>query len=243
MCPLPPGPIRAVFFDLDETLLDDARSMREAGRATCEALADRCRGLDADRLEVAWTRVSAEAWAGFGSVPPPDGANIRVGVWGRALAECGVDDGSLAEEGASLYAVNRRATYRLFPDALDLLGALQSRVRLGLITNGNGDIQREKLRITGLDGLLDPVVVSSDLGRGKPEPLIFRIALAATGVAAPEAMHVGDSLASDVAGARAAGLFAAWINRGQAAPEPDAVAPDVEIASLAELLPLVLDGR
>jgi len=61
--------------------------------------------------------------------------------------------------------------------------------------------------------MLDGVVTSAEFGVRKPAPEIFEHALGLAGVAAHEAMHIGDSLAEDVAGARAAGIEAVLINR------------------------------
>jgi len=52
-------------------------------------------------------------------------------------------------------------------------------------------------------------------------------------------LHVGDSLVDDVAGAKAAGLRVAWVNRGGRARRPDAPAPDFEIRDLRELRPIL----
>jgi putative hydrolase of the HAD superfamily len=68
----------------------------------------------------------------------------------------------------------------------------------------------------GLTPWLDGVVTSAAVGAAKPEPAIFRAALSRLGVRAGEAVHVGDSLAEDVVGARAAGLRAVLLDRRRA---------------------------
>jgi hypothetical protein len=114
----------------------------------------------------------------------------------------------------------------------------RSRHRLALVTNGAACLQREKLEQSGLAGHFDAVVVSADVGVGKPDPAVFQRALSMLGARADEAVMIGDNLVRDVDGALAAGLRAVWINRfGQ--PRPPGRDDLVEISGLAEL-PAVL---
>ena len=232
---------RAVFFDLDETLLDDDAAMREALARTCAALARRHPGVDAERLANSYLTVSDDFWRSLGGVPRASGSqasnglDIRTEVWGRALAAHDRDLAHLAGEAAAVYGEERSATYRLYPDALPAVEALRGRLFLAVITNGPGDTQREKLRRTGLAGHFDAVFFSGELGVGKPDPAIFRRALALADVPAADAVHVGDSLEADVAGARAVGLATVWVNR-TGRTRPSALSPpDIEIRSLLEL--------
>jgi putative hydrolase of the HAD superfamily len=102
------------------------------------------------------------------------------------------------------------------------------------VTNGASCLQREKLAASGLSAAFDAVVVSAELGIGKPDGSVFRRALSALGCESAGATMVGDSLARDIDGARAAGLGAVWINRA-GEPRP-ADRPDlVEITTLAGL--------
>jgi putative hydrolase of the HAD superfamily len=102
-------------------------------------------------------------------------------------------------------------------------------------------MQREKLQVMEVDSYFDLVLAAGELGIGKPDPGIFRFALDKLGVAPEQVWHVGDSLISDVAGAKAAGLTAVWLNRRGLKREDAQPEPDYEVASLSELLPL-LDG-
>ena len=81
----------------------------------------------------------------------------------------------------------------------------------------------------------DAVVCSSQVGAYKPAAVMFEPGLAALGIAAHDALHVGDSLRTDVGGARAAGIATAWINRRGLPAEAGAAATHV-VADLSELL-------
>jgi putative hydrolase of the HAD superfamily len=96
----------------------------------------------------------------------------------------------------------------------------------------NWDVSlHDVLERTGLRPLVDAVVISAELGVAKPDPAIFAAALERLGVAAGDALHVGDSVEHDVAGARAAGIDAVLVAR-DGAEVPDGVRA---VASLDEL--------
>jgi putative hydrolase of the HAD superfamily len=93
--------------------------------------------------------------------------------------------------------------------------------RLAVVSNWDVSLH-DVLERTGLRGLLDAVVISAELGVAKPDPAIFRAALERLGAKADDAIHVGDSVEHDVAGARAAGLEAVFVARN-GAQAPDGV--------------------
>jgi putative hydrolase of the HAD superfamily len=128
--------------------------------------------------------------------------------------------------------------YALYDDVLPVLTELRTRgLQLGLITNNEADHQWAKIRAVGLDQLVDAVAISGEVGVAKPDRRIFDHACAQLGVSPAEALHVGDNFYADVRGAHGAGLRAVWLNRVGAPdqPEPEHVA----ITALPELLALV----
>lgn len=145
-----------------------------------------------------------------------------------------MDDSRLAGELAERFGVERRARHEVFADAAASLSLLSRSHRLGLLTNGAGCLQREKLAASGLGDYFEVVVVSADLGIAKPDASVFEHALAQLGVGTVDAVMGGDSIVKDVDGALAAGLRAVWIKRtGQPAPSDR---PDlVEISTLNDL--------
>ncbi len=101
-----------------------------------------------------------------------------------------------------------------FEDTVPSLEALRSRgYRLGVITNLRADLD-SLIRRAGLAEMLDFSVTSAQAGKEKPHPPIFEEALKRAEVAPDEVLHVGDQIRSDVAGARAAGMHAALLDRG-----------------------------
>ncbi len=233
--------IKAIFFDLDETLIPENDCMLVAIRQTSKLLAERYTGIEPAQLEAAYFRASHDFWSESNNVPRASGSGasggnaIRIEVWGKALSACNAEANRHAVVAAELYAQERKASYRLFPEVEDVLNTLRQQFVLGIITNG-ADTQREKLKNTSLNNLIDTVIISGEVGVGKPEGGIFVKALSSVNVTPKEAIYVGDSLNLDIAGAKNARLFAVWLNRTQLSRPPNSPKPDSEINNLRELL-------
>lgn len=254
-----PMAIRAVLFDLDETLLvdDDAvdaallrttERVRSAGADPVALAASvrqhaQCMWRDAPTIEYC-RRTGISSWEGLCADFTGDDSDsqalramvpgFRSRVWGSALTDVGLPSDRLTAELADAYVHERRREYTLYPDAQTTLEALHGRVGLGLVTNGPADLQREKIARTGLARWLDVIVISGEVGTGKPDPVVFHRAVDAIGVVPSEAVMVGDAPERDLAGARAAGMRAVWMNRhSRPVPSP---APDWVVRELSDLV-------
>lgn len=253
-------PIRAILFDLDDTLVVEVASAEAAFLASC-ALAQERYGIDPAALcqtvrheaRGLWYASPARdycvsvgissweaLWARFYGDDPSLQAlrawapTYRRESWSRALAEYGVDDVSFAEYLSETFGRERRARHIVYPDVEPVLQELSRSFRLALLTNGAPDLQRAKLAGSGLGPYFQVVVVAGELGVGKPDSRVFEAALDRLGVHPGEAVMVGNSLRSDVAGAQGAGIRAIWLNRS-AQPSGGGIEPYAEIASLDEL--------
>ena len=120
-----------------------------------------------------------------------------------------------------------------YPDALEGLAALRERGRrLVVVSNWDCSLP-DWLGPTGLLELVDGVVTSAEAGAAKPDPAVFRKALELAGVDGAGAVHVGDSLDNDVAGARAMGIRAILVRReGEPPPGVETVRALTEVATL-----------
>jgi putative hydrolase of the HAD superfamily len=123
-----------------------------------------------------------------------------------------------------------------YPDVVPALVWARGRgLSLVVVSNWDSSLPEVLDRI-GVGEYVDGVITSAGAGAAKPDPAIFRSALALAGVPPAQALHVGDSLVQDVAGARAAGVSAVWLDRSAAGlanqpPNP----PPRTISSLSEL--------
>jgi HAD superfamily hydrolase (TIGR01549 family) len=118
--------------------------------------------------------------------------------------------------------------------------------RIGIVTNGMADNQVGKIRRTGLDRMVDAWCVSDEVGIRKPDAEIFRLAATRCG-SDPDrgGWMIGDSLALDVAGGRAAGLRTIWLRGGEGPGSPPAgrPAPEFTVESVAEAVDVLLGSR
>ena len=260
--------VRAVLFDLDNTLvLEDVvtrKAFAEAGAvAAGHADTDLLASAAEAEAELLWRAGPDFVWADgigisagealWGSFAGP-GAELaslrafapgyRQAVWSGALARCGVTDAGLAAQLDGAFERVRLASEPVDPDAEAVLDELRVGHRLALVTNGAAAIPRAKLALTDLGRRFDAIVVSGEVGAGKPDPHMLHTALELLDVRADEAVMVGDSLERDIAAARAAGVYAVWLDRQpgtSASPAGEGVRPDTRITGLREL-PALLDA-
>jgi len=99
----------------------------------------------------------------------------------------------------------------LMPEAERVVKYLAGRSPLTIISNGFKEVQYYKFEHSGLAKYLTHTLISEEVGINKPQPEIFRIALERNGITADEALMIGDSYSSDIAGAKAAGIDQMWI--------------------------------
>lgn len=233
-------PLRAVFLDVGETLMRPdptwehvyARAFEDFG-VTIEMVA----------LQVALRSVYQGGGYGFdGSFEPsPEQSHRRLVEMDRyAFAQ--LDIGPVPDEFfrhlARLFM--DPATWHVFPEVPGVLTELKARgLVVGAVSNWAWQLP-ELLDVLGLGAQFDFVAASARVGYDKPHPGIFHWALERADVAPDAAMHVGDHLEADVAGARRVGIEAVLVDRrGRYQPPPD----DVPVLhSLEGLLPLV-DAR
>lgn len=220
------GDVDTVCFDLDDTLC----RYTQRGAAVLEGAFERV-GIDQlweieeyhDRY-----RDYLEASA--------DADDLRR----RCFTDLAVDAGHGPETGqavADAYAAIRdQEAVELVPGAREAVTELAGEYRLGLITNGAPEMQRTKLEAVGLDGQFETVVCAGYETAAKPSPEPFETALEALESTPDRAVYVGNSLSSDVAGARGAGLRSAWIPVGDDAPETPDPAPTYRLETVTDLL-------
>ncbi len=133
--------------------------------------------------------------------------------------------------------------FRPYADALPALTALRARgLRLAVVSNWDCSLP-QVLGALGLAEHVDAVITSAQTGAAKPAPAIFAAALARLGVAAEDAVHVGDSPGHDVTGARASGLRAILLRRDGGSACAPSTPPDVAVIDSLDALPALLSGE
>lgn len=245
--------IRAIFFDLDDTLCNYWEASKAALRSTFDQ--HPVAGYSTDELYEAWAKAFRK-FAPTLKMTPWYKTYLEIGEPTRTeqmrltLSELGAVDEHHAKALSDTYGATRDANLRLFDDALDVLNTLKEFYPLGLITNGPADIQRQELRTLNIEHYFDPVLIEGELGFGKPEPDVYAIALRhmqgkLPNLSPSEILMVGNSFGHDILGAHLHGWKTAWIRRDSDIPpstnkpeekpegSPD---PTTTIYSLTELL-------
>lgn len=160
-------------------------------------------------------------------------ADLRAECFATIAKERGYDPELGRRVAAAFTAERDHGNVRPLPGLEDALDALETAgYRVGVVTNGAPEMQRPKL--DGLD-LYDRFEVVVHAGYGvpaKPAPDPFHHALDRMGADPGRAIHVGNSLTADIAGAQAAGLRAVWLRQHDGDPDP---APDYTVDSLRDL--------
>ncbi len=231
--------VKAIFFDLNNTLHDDsAERFFAAVEGTCQQFAA---NVSPERLKEAYLSRNlglSQLIAGTHDERPVRSLDVGAHVWTKVLSEAGITGIDPTAIAASLFRERIRG-FEPFPDAHELLQRLSDTYTLGLITNGQTDMQRDTLAALGLESYFPIALISSEFGAGKPSVEIFAEAARRAGAALSECVHIGDSLASDIAGAKESGMTAIWLNRGQRKLQTNDPQPDYTVASLNEVAALL----
>lgn len=101
--------------------------------------------------------------------------------------------------------------FSVLPGASEVVKALAKEYPLTIISNGFKEVQYYKFEHSGLAPYFTHTIISEEVGINKPQPGIFEIALERNGIKADEAVMIGDSYSSDIAGAKAAGIDQIWV--------------------------------
>lgn len=217
-------PIRAVLFDLDDTLYPQDIWLATAWDAVADEAA--CAGVDRAAFRSALGDVAAE---GSGKGRIIDRAADRIGA--------DVDVGHLVETFRTC-EVRLMSPYAGVTRALE---NLQRCFRTGLVTDGDPRIQRGKLHALRLERSFDAVVFSDEAGREfrKPSPVPLLRAARRLGVDPSECVYVGDRPDKDVAAAQAANMRAVRVRTGEYAALPDEPPPWLSVESVPVAIKLL----
>ena len=197
--------IRALLFDLDDTLMDHTAAARAGVDEWC-----RQRGLNTGQHQ----RFAAIERKWFTAYERGE-----VSHQSQRIARCREFLGEDMDDAAALaaydgYLAAYQSQWRAFADARPTLEwALASGFRVGILTNGQREMQQAKLEAGGLALADVPLIPTVELGYPNPPRQAYLAACERLDVTPAETLMVGDSLENDVLGARRAGLRAVYLDR------------------------------
>lgn len=226
-------PIRAVLWDVDDTLFDYTGSDRAGVLAHIEAEGLLERHASPEAALAHWQAVTEEQYARF-TAGELDFLQQRRERARRFLGEPLPD--AEADAWFGRYVACYEAAWTLFPDALAALDALAGSHRHGVLSNSSSHHQERKLARFGIRDRFEVVLCCDGIGCAKPDPAAFLAACEALALPPGEVVYVGDRLDLDAEAAVAAGLVGVWLDRGGDGPD-GAFAP--RITALTDL-PAVL---
>ena len=217
--------MKAILFDLDETLLDRAASVKSY--------------LQNQHLRYKLSHINYEVYEARFVELDERGYADKLKVFGTLISEFSLS--CSAEQLTSDFRGHAWRYCKKFDGASDTLIQLRSRgYKLGIITNGTVEMQSAKLRESGLGSLVDVALISEQEGMKKPDPVIFMRAADRLGVRVEECVFVGDNPKADIWGAHHAGMKTVWFMGYQSWPADLNLRPDYKVQSLAELLSIEL---
>jgi len=230
--------IKAITFDLDDTLVHGALDSENYKRALIDYL--HRIGYSGGNAKL---NISRQAM--LERLRKSQARNIELRfdlIYSNLLFDLGLD---ITQERLDyiegLY--NRFFTIDVLPSVKELLIDLSGRCKLAIVSNAISNVSRLVLQKLDLAKYFDCIVLSRDLGVRKPDPEIFIYALRSMWIKGNEAVHVGDSLEDDIKGAKNAGMKTVWIKRNKEVMSihPDfveqvmSIHPDFVISKVTEL--------
>jgi 2-haloalkanoic acid dehalogenase type II len=219
--------IRAVAFDLDNTLWDVDPVLARAEERWLQWLRDHCPRIP-ERLSLNDMRTARMQLAAREPHNAHDFTYLRIASLAQHARECGYDE-SIAESAFEIF-ITARNQLDLFADVRTGLHRLRARYALATLSNGNADLGR-----IGLSDFFSVSLNARSVGAAKPDPRCFERLVADLRLEPQEVIYVGDDPLLDVEAARAAGLATAWMNRTSQI-WPATVRPaDIDVSDCVEL--------
>jgi len=230
---------RAIFFDMDGTILDWTTGMEESWLQSCEYHHDPAWQHTPAGIHAAITTRRTWFWSDAERAARArmdlDGASRE--IVRSAFLDLGLDAEETAHRLADFYRHLRAERIAPYAGAIETLEAFRARgIPMALITNGEARNQRRSVTQHNLERYFDCIVIEGEFGCGKPDQRVFRHALDAVACDPESVWMVGDSLEADIAGAHPLGIHTIWIDEsGAGLPAHAPIRPHRIIRSITEL--------
>jgi putative hydrolase of the HAD superfamily len=200
-----------IFFDLDETLFD-FKSAEFAAVNVLYSLLIHPSPCTREEFYKSWCAIGMKHFGRFlrGELTFEQQKIARMT---ELLQDVGIsaDEGE-AQRNFQIYLDHFEQNWRVFDDCFPCLESLKDS-RLGLITNGDSDQQRHKMRKVGIMDCFEVVVTAGDIGSAKPDPAIFIHACQLAQVDPSDCTDIGDNFETDIIPCGKLNMKAIWLDR------------------------------
>lgn len=222
-----------IFFDLDRTLWDFDAAAEVAFERIYEKYHLKSLGIpSAHEFHEVYHPLNEQLWMLYREDKITKDYLNRTRFM-QPLAHYGIHDTALADHLSEDYVYWSPRIVRLVPGTMELLDYLKPKYHLHLITNGFQEVQHTKLSGSGLEPYFETLTVSEEVGVKKPNPEIFLYALRKANASPAESLMIGDEMAVDIDGARAAGIDQIFYNASGKTVEGERT---FEVKSLKEIM-------
>jgi putative hydrolase of the HAD superfamily len=221
-----------IYFDLDNTLLDHSAAELEAQKVTWNTFPE-LRAVPLERWLETYRLINHRLWEQY-QRDEIDRHHLQRSRFYDSMTNLGLDS-SKSDEIGSAYMNVYRKHWSWVSGAEEVLARISQKYRTGIITNGFRETQQLKIERLGLADYCTAFLISEDVGKMKPHPLVFDRATEMAGVQRGKILYVGDSYSSDIVGGKTAGWKTAWFTGLVDEPEADKPA-DFHFRRFDELL-------
>jgi len=231
--------VKAIFFDLDDTLYDYSSSSGYSKNKVFSYLLNRCPHLKREDILSSYEKIIQETVKE--EVKGIYGAWDRQKRFSKLLLYLGLKDDGLSKRLVTIFAKARAESSKPYPDVHDVLSKLREKYVLGIITNGPTIYQREEISLLKLETYFSHILIAEEVGFRKPAKEIFQTALKKVACHPEEAVMVGNNPREDIKPAKKLGMETVLLDPINRFTKEDLVLeerPDYLIRQFTELLNL-----
>ncbi|MBO4815924.1 MAG: HAD family hydrolase [Clostridia bacterium] len=204
--------INAIFFDLDDTLVNSNKAEHDASIEFKRNFQE-FNKMDDEYFAELWHKIASKQYERYSRKEISYEIN-KINRIKEMFSSINIQKED--NEAAKIFCIYLKLyekNWKLFKDAKETLDILKSKYKIGIITNGDGNQQRKKIQLTGLENYFSELIISSEVNASKPNKEIFKIACKKIKENPENCIMVGDNFKLDIQGAINCGLNAIWVNR------------------------------
>lgn len=210
--------VKAVIFDLDETLLNRAMAVEQMFFKIVEKCYEDVENSVKNEMLKKFVEYDKESY----------GDNDKTKVFDSFFNAFPPKYILPRNKSQDFWNINFPHCFTINQDTINLINTIKGQVKVAIITNGSTLRQKAKISNTNLDSCFDTVIISEEVGFSKPDKRIFELALNKLKVQPKDALFVGDDIEKDIGGCQNANINGVWFN-------PRGIKNHTEIKPYAEI--------